>query len=248
MNMHVRALLQSAVVGGVVFGAVFWLVPGRTFPIEWAMRILLPSIAILAWGVLRWHSRRPEIFHDFLADVTRRYFEWDGLCFALLVDVCDGCCRLNFYFQNRYRGRCHCRITLHPMALGLVFLRPKMAPIEIDFISGGGEFGVARALCAVPDTVQNRRGICKISICVDYPDGRGETLRYRVGSHVSANLPRGGYINQPIRFPGSVAEQVVNRPPAIEILSTPDLPIGGFPVIPVNMPDDPPPPRRDTTL
>ncbi len=248
MNMHVRGLLQLAVVVGVVFGTVFWLVPGPTYPIEWAMRILLPSIAILGWSVLRWHSRRPEILHNFLADVAGRYNEWDGLCFALLVDVGDGCCRLNFYFQNRYRGRCHCRVTLHPTALGLVFLRPKMAPIEMDFTSGGGEFGVARALCAVPCAVQNRPGICKISICVDHPDGRGETLRHRVGSHVSTNFPRGGYINKMIRFPGPVAEHVVNRPPAIEILSTPDLPTGGFPVIPVNTPDEPPLPRRDTTL
>jgi hypothetical protein len=133
--------------------------------------------------------------------------------------------------------------------------RHALPALTIPIESPGGAFGVVRVPFPVGQRYWGRRMSFDVAADTKYPAGRGELLRHRQGLRVNSTrdlsgsgqllaalllLPLGiAYVRRPARvmleLPRDVAETGPTGPTGVtEILWLPDLPTGGFPVMPPN--------------
>jgi hypothetical protein len=177
----VKAILQ--LVALALAAATIWVwcvvpvrgVVPRPDPGVWALRIVLPGVAILIWISLR-IRRRPDHFPDHLASINRAFQECNGLCFVPVLDVEDGACRLSMFFQNRYSNGCRCDLWIQPSIRTSPLVRRKLPSVHLTIVCGGGEFGVKRALYPISGEYQGRTAAFDIEGDTEYPEGCGELL------------------------------------------------------------------------
>lgn len=238
----------------VTLGA--WIATDASPALIWLFRITAPLAALATAWWLFTISRQPERFPDLLAQtVGNKYFEKDGLCFAPALErASDGqTCLLAIYFQNRNAGHASATIALAPTgwlgtrALPMVSVR---AAIECP----GGAFGAILMPYAIPAKYQGANVLFIVAADTKYHAGRGELLRLRAGLPVTSipdmSVARqffkrlfGGITSAStpatvtMRMPRGVRADLADLPPATRageqnILWTPDLATGGFPVLP----------------
>lgn len=250
MGESVKAILQFLLIATVIATVGLWAIPQHPDAILWGFRIAVPLIGLGA-GLLLWRNwHRKEMLPDLLSEVTRTYFERDGLCFAPGFSVVDGLCYVSVFFQNRYSGACTCKIILHPPKRSFS-MSSDLPAAEIDVQCGGGEFGVVRIPYSVPARYQGRQLTYTVGARTRYPQGAGQLLRFRPGLRCGATSNTAHSLLTVALIPLGVfhyhrSARVTLKPPAVsspllaesepatitEILWRPDLPTGGFPVIP----------------
>ena len=255
MGQSVQAILQLFTLALTITGILAWGAPRHPDRVVWALRLGCPiGVALFAWMFVRVKNRR-ENLPDLLAQAfgRGRYFERDGLCFAFRpVLTTDGRCWMQVYFQNRYERPCVARIVLRPPSRTFWIGRWPMQAIDVTVECDGAAFGVHRTPWPVPFKLQGRTAKFDTACRARYPQGRGRLLRFREGARTgvpgsdlgAAAMALGAaavgslYISRParwrVRLPKGVADGVM--PGAIastEILWRPDLPTGGFPVLPI---------------
>jgi hypothetical protein len=243
-----------------VFGitaVVAWFIQKVPAEIVWTLRIGagLATVA-LVWLLWRFGRRRPEVLPDLLARVVPNYFERDGFCFAFVPAVTqDGQCWMQVFFQNRFEHPCRGRAVLKPPSRNFSLGRWPLQTVDVTVECEGAAFGVARVPWPIPAKLQGKLAKCEVAGAAKFPNGRGKLMRYHDGLRAGAvggDIGRalltvgalaGGAIvvSRPARMqfklPHGVREDVVpGAGPATQILWRPDLPTGGFPVLPVVSP------------
>jgi len=221
-----------------IFGSIgVWTVPRASNAI-WGWRIGF-AIAILVTGFI-WYraANRKENFPDLLAQAIHSYsyFERDGLCFAPVIHAVQGICWISIYFQNRYANPCTCRIRMLPPPRSFWFGRHDLPPINAELYCPSGAFGVTRFPYPVPQRYQGRHLRFEVFGSTDYPQGKGNMLRFREGIQAGSTSffsITGGRGLSRIYLPRDVASSLLGPiEPTTEILWQPDLPTNAFPVIP----------------
>lgn len=252
MGQSIKAILQLILIIAGITALILWtddsIKPSPTLTI---FRIATPAVSVLIIVILWRNSRRKETLPDHLAQACRSYFERDGLCFAFIPLVQNGICWMQIYFQNRYARPCNARVVLQPPVKSFGIRRLPLAGIDVDVHCDGGAFGVYRIPWPIDAKMQGRKVACEIACATHYPQGRGKLLRYREG--LRAGVPGSGRnvaataglllvgvvsVSRPatvtLTLPTGVAEQIPpGLEPVAEILFTPDLPTGGFPIVPI---------------
>ena len=226
----------------------------------WLFRVATPLAAIAtAWWLWK-VMRQPERYPDLLRQLTRggRYLEKDGVCFAPTFDIAnDGrTCMLGIAFQNRNSGHASVQIVMNPLAGSFHVRAPKLSPIRASIECPGGAFGVWRFPYPIPAKYQGKTISFAVGADTKYPAGRGELLRWRTGMRVSSveelrpthqlavsllalcigilYIKRPGSVT--LTLPRGVTEALPPDAPtpatAQEILWTPEIATGGFPILP----------------
>jgi hypothetical protein len=240
------------VLGFVALGA--WCASEGSPPVIWSLRVAMPLAAVgVIWLLVR-VARRPDRLPDHLARTTGKYFEREGLCFAPRFEAAyGGACFLCLYVQNRFARPASARIDALPPVRSFRLSRVPLAPVSVRVECPGGAFGVVRVPFGVPAKYQGKRLAFEVAADVKYPAGRGEMLRQRGGvragsireARPSHQLLKSlsflflGVIHTSrpasatMTLPRGVAESApAGGPGAFEVLWLPELPTGGFPVLP----------------
>src|SRR5688572_10244990 len=130
----------------------------------------------------------PERFPDLLRERTGTSVERDGLCFAPALETTPaGACELAVYFQNRCAGRATARVQMLPPRGTLRLKRHNLPARSMTIECPGGAFGVARVSLPITAAYQGRRMTFELRADVTYPDGRGDVVRFRPGTHALAS-------------------------------------------------------------
>ncbi len=221
MNESIKAILGVIIAGCVLFGIIAWM----PFDVEqgsfmaWS-RVLCPLLAVICLVPLIWAQTRKNKAPDFLAHVSSRYFERDGLCFAITPHVEDSECSMHIFYQNRYSKPCFAQILIRSSS-SLFNGRADLSDIRLGISCGPGDFGCSSIPWAIPKNLQGREVSLSLYAGVRYPDGRGTMLRYRDGLRVGSvgtDLWREG-----LQIAGAMTGAlVISRPARIKV----KLPIG----------------------
>lgn len=187
MNESIKATLALLVAACVLAGLMAWMpsMTNQVSTVTWWFRIGCPALAIVVLCPLIWAQTRKDKAPDFLARVTRRYYERDGFCFAIVPQVTAGNCAIQIYFQNRYDRPCSAQILIRGRT-SLFAGRPDVKEIALGVSCGPGEFGCSTIPWPVPLELQGKPVSLSVYAGVKYPDGRGTLLRYRDGMRVGA--------------------------------------------------------------
>jgi hypothetical protein len=255
MGESLKAILQLIFVIAVITVALSWGISPLTFKTAWEMRIGGIVIAGATGWVFISNARRKETLPDMLGQITPRYFERGGFCFAFSLVVHDRTAWMQVFFQNRYERACQARVVLTPPKT--FFLnRAKTQGIDAEITCDGAAFGVYRAPWPINEKLQGKKISCEVACSASYPAGSGRLVRFREGmrcgtprsdlSRAAATLGLAAVgvvrVSRPatvrLQMPKGVAAEISSSvTPTMEILWRPDLPTGGFPVLPVSPSD-----------
>jgi hypothetical protein len=186
MNESFKAIVQLAVLILVAVAVCAWTLSRHPDEVVWACRVGAPVAAAgLGWWVWR-SGRRADVAPDFLGQrVSRRYYDQDGFCFVPVLAVRDdGLCHVNVYYQNRYSGACDGVVWLRPPARSFSFGRHDLPEVRVKVTCGGGAFGVVSVPVGIGAKYQGKRWAYEVSASSEYPNGRGERLRFGPGMKV----------------------------------------------------------------
>jgi len=258
MGQSVKAILQLILIIAGLAAVILWTDGSiKPSPAVTLFRFLTAAVSLLIIVVLWRNARRKETLPDHLAKAARSYFERDGFCFAFVPVVQNGVFLMQVFFQNRYARPCTARVVLQPPVKSFGIRRLPIPGIDVDVDCDGGAFGVCRLPWPISAEMQGRKVAFEIACATRYPQGRGKLLRYREG--LRAGTPGSGRraaataglllvgvvsVSRPATFtfklPTGIAEETPpGIEPVVEILYRPDLPTGGFPVIPVGASREP---------
>ena len=192
MNQSLKSILALIILvclGATVLG---WTtrgiggVPESQFWLRMAGIPIIPALALLIWADFR-KDRVP----DLLRKNVRRYFEREGLCFAVVADASDGQFSWKILFQNRYDRPRSAHIAFRPAAGFLPFNRAKMDEVYVKVDCDGGAYGSATVPFALPPEYLGRKLKFEILAETEFPAGRGKMLRFRDGVHVGNRYKSG---------------------------------------------------------
>ena len=146
------------------------------------LRVGSTVIALLCVVVILWAATRRDRAPDFLRRLFGNSFERDGFCFVLVPNLAGDVFVLNVYYQNRYARPCRARVVLMRRTMP----PSGRVPWPVDIECEGGVFGVARIPWSIPACFQGACHTFDVYATVDYPQGRGEMLRFKEGGSVGA--------------------------------------------------------------
>ncbi len=155
---------------------------GLALPGPWTVwSLLVPFVGIVGgFGLfLRVHfaaDRAPDYLHAACGE----FFDRDGFCFAVRMRVDDGACVMQLYFQSRQSVPSHCAVALRAQG-------PGSPHVGFDFTCPPAGFGVVEVPAPVAPLLAGQMGVWQVGASVDYPQGRGETLRFRDGMVIRTN-------------------------------------------------------------
>jgi len=177
------ALLSLVVIVSTFSSGILWLDPvareqASPLALYGAPAIGLTSLAVLLRIVYR--KELPQV-PDFLQEVKRRYFERDGLCFAVDLTVDESSvCWMIIHYQNRYDRPCSATVAVKPLT-GFWLTRRSLPEVEATIDVGPAAFGVIRTPWAIPARYQGKRQRLGVGASPVYPHGRGRLVRFRDG-------------------------------------------------------------------
>jgi hypothetical protein len=218
MGESIKAVFAFLLIVSIPAGLLAWFLddPGAT---AWGFRIGSPLLAVMAVAALLLLHLRRDAAPDFLHALAKTFYNIDGFCFAVRLDVHDGTCRLLAYFQNQYAGACTGHIELAPLP-GFFLTAAKVDLIHFEIPCEGGAFGVAIQPIAVPQVAQNKSQIFNVAALADYPNGKGQRLRFRDGRFLRANTPKGRSVDRAIRLALATSGSLwyfLHRPPRVKL-------------------------------
>jgi hypothetical protein len=187
MNESVKATLGVIVAACALAGMIAWMpqMTNGVSALTWWFRIGCPILGVICLVPIVWAQTRKDKVPDFLARVTRSYFERDGFCFAVVPQVTANRCAMQIYFQNRYERPCTAQILIRG-STSLFGGRPDLKDIALGVSCGPAEFGCSTIPWPIPIESQGKTVSLSVYAGVKYPNGRGALLRYRDGHRVGA--------------------------------------------------------------
>ena len=234
---HALRLTAGGVAAALLMATVAaWAAPADATPLLWVVRVAAPLAALALGAAAIYMAPPPGAVPDLLARVSPVSFERGGLVFAPKFVLDGGSCYFCVYFQNRFRGHAAARVDVRAPRGWFDLRQPALADVSVSIECPGGAFGVAWMHYAVPKAEQGRRAVYRVCASTDYPQGRGEQLSPCRGRRVPSAGPRGragSGARAWMLLPTAVPEVGPSRVEVhTSLLWQPDLPTGGFPVLP----------------
>ena len=180
MNESIKATLGLIIAACALTGIMAWL-PGATNEVStlrWWLRVGCPVLGIVCLAPLIWAQTRRNKVPDFLAQVSPRYFERDGFCFATIPQIVNGDSFMQIYYQNRYERPCEAQILIRASS--------GLSDISLGVSCNSAEFGCSTIPWHIPQYLLGERVSLSLYAGVNYPNGRGTLLRYKDGLRVGA--------------------------------------------------------------
>lgn len=135
-------------------------------------------------GMVRLERREKDEAPEFLEPMVGSFFERDGFCFAPVISEEEGQAKCTLFYQNRYLNRSEATVALHPKA--------KMPSLMFRVSCGPAEYGAVTLPIGIPVEAQGKVVKCSVGASVEYPDGRGKTVRFTTGHEAGAFNSLGG--------------------------------------------------------
>jgi hypothetical protein len=199
--------------------AVAWIDDRPSLTVT-CLKYTCPVLSVLAIAAfLKLHFRADEV-PDYLRQQFRTRFERGGFCFAFRPSVADGVGHLDIYFQNQQDQRCIGRIALRP-ARGFFLGRVAMQPIAVEIACEPAAYGVAKVPFPIPVALQGKRQSFEVGASVDYPGGKGRTLRFRNGIVLRADSNFGDTFGTALMVAGALTGRIVYQAPRTTALELP---------------------------
>lgn len=198
MRETLKVLSVVAFMVAVPTAVLAWTDDHPSFTVS-ILRYACPVISVMAITTFLIIHFRADKVPDYLHQHFRTYFNRGGFCFAFRPTAVDGVCYLEIYFQNQQDESCIGRIALRP-ARGFFLGRAKMEPIAAEIRCEPAAYGVARVGIPIPADLQGKKQSFEVGASVDYPQGRGETLRFRDGTVIRANSNFGDAFRTSLRI------------------------------------------------
>ena len=185
MGQSTKAVCTLVSIGSATAAAIGWT-NDRPDAAAWGLRIGGLLVALLALGTILKLHFRVDRERDYLRQISERYFNRDGFCFAFAVSVVDGVAFLNSYFQTQRDQSCIAQIVLRP-ARGFFMTRAKIDLIAFAIECPPAGFGYARI--AIPKEMQGKLQSFEVGASVRYPNGHGKrrffAFKHKVPQFVS---------------------------------------------------------------
>jgi hypothetical protein len=175
---------------------------------------------IIGIGGLVWVYNPRDIAPDYLSRIAEPYFDRGGFCFLLDAFESDGQCYLEAHVQNRYGRPCRGQIAIRlkkPVMRGGRLMNPIV--LAVDCPPAG--FCVITAPIGVPAEIQGRSAIFEVGASVEYPDGRGRTLRFKDGLVIRSNTRFRNTFATTLTVLGAMGGVIVWSSPATVTLALP---------------------------
>ena len=230
MGESTKAISALVLIVAAIAAALAWTV-NQPDAATWAFRIGGPALALLTLGLILKLHFRDDLAHDYLRDRVGTYFNRDGFCFAFIATAVDGVAYMDVYFQSQYDQPCIGRIALRPVGQFLMS-RAKMETIICEIECAPAALGVARIAIPVPEKLQGKRQSFEVGASVNYPDGKGQRLRFRDGVFIRSNTNFGTSFGTALTIAGAATGSIVLSKPAT---ATVELPVGVTEEIPDNL-------------
>jgi hypothetical protein len=189
LRPSVRQLGLFISVGGAL-GSISWMMkpsPAADMAFLWKIRIASLACFVAPIVILLWVRRLPDLVPDFLAQISPKYFERDGLCFLLSVELVESRARMVVHYQNRFDRPCDVRILIAPTPKAFLDL-DGLPRFEFDVSVQGGEFGKQSLAWSVPSRFQGHSVLWDVAAKVRYPSARGNLLRGGNGMDVGERI------------------------------------------------------------
>jgi hypothetical protein len=204
-----------------VFIAVFAWTTDPAGPIAWSFRIGGPLLSVLSLAAILAMHFRADKAPDFLAKQVGRYFNRDGLGFAIVPSQIGDVAYLEAWFQNQYDRALHGQIAVRP-SRGFFLTRAPIEAIVYDIQCPAGGFGVASIAIPIPAKLQGKKHQFEVGASVDYPDGKGHRLRFADGLQVRANSQFRNVVGTTLMIAGAATGQFVLVTPARTRIQLPE--------------------------
>ena len=230
MGESTKAICALVLSVGAIAAAIAWIAD-RPDAATWSIRIGAPTLALMAIALILKLHFRADLAYDYLRDHAGTYFNRDGFCFAIVATAVDGIAYMDAYFQNQRDKPCVGRIALRP-ARGFFMGRAKIETITYEIECAPAAFGFARMAIPIPEKLQGKRQSFEVGASVDYPEGKGQRLRFHDGVFLRANTKFGGSFGTALTVAGAATGSIVLSKPAT---ATVDLPVGVTEDIPDNL-------------
>lgn len=212
----------KAVCSLVLIATVFSWYTDNPGPIAWSIRVGSPIAGALAIGVILKLQFRTDAVPDYLAKETGNYFNRGGFCFAFNAVPINAVCHFVAYFQNQHDQPCVGRIALRP-ARGFFLRRARIEMITFEVNCEPAAFGFVRIPAPVSRELQGKRQSFEVGASVDYPQGKGQRLRFRDGIFLRTDSRFGNSFGTALTVAGALSAQIVLSKPATVGI---DLPTG----------------------
>ena len=176
MGESTKAVAVLVLIFAALLAAAAWS-EDRPGELTWAARIGGTVVVVLALGTILTLHFRKDIEHDYLREHAPNYFNRNGFCFAFNAQKTDGVAYLQVLFQNQFDRPSFGHIIVKP-AKGFWLRRPKFEALTCQIKCEPAAFGVARIPMPVPEEHQGKRQSFEVVAGVQYPDGKGNRIRF----------------------------------------------------------------------
>ncbi len=218
MGESVKAICALVLIVASIVAAVAWITDPSA--ITWSFRIGGPILAVAAIGMILKLHFRPDLAPDYLRQHPGNYFNRDGFCFAFVATSEAGICHLKAFFQNQNDRPCRGRIAMRP-ARGFLLGRAKIDTITFDINCEPAAYGTASIAVPLPKKLQGKRQSFAVGASVDYPQGKGNRLRFRDGIFLRSNSTFGNAFGTALTLASAATGQIVLVRPATATVALP---------------------------
>jgi hypothetical protein len=189
LRPSVRQLGLFISVGGALLCLSWVMKPSSPSDIDLLRNLRIASVIFFFTpiAIAIWVSRIPDPVPDFLAKISTRFFERDGLCFLFTVEEKESCARMVLYYQNRFDKPCTAKIFIGPTAKAFTNLKG-FPTFEFNLSSQSAEFGKQSLAWSIPVHFQGKKVLWDMAVQVKYPSGRGALMRGRNGATVGDHI------------------------------------------------------------
>jgi hypothetical protein len=187
---------------------------------NWILCIGGGLLVVTGSGAILGLQARKDRAHDYLRDLAgTKYFNRDGFCFVVEASADDGVAYMLVHFQNQRSATCIGRVAIRP---GRNFLpgRSKIEALTYEIPCEPAAYGMARIPFPLAEKYQGKIQVFEVGASVEYPDGKGERLRFCDGIFIRSNAKFGKGFSTALALAGAVSGNIVLTTPA-----TTDVPL-----------------------
>lgn len=195
----------------------------------------LLGASLVPLAVLIWMHFQRDLAPDLLSKISRRYFNANGLCFVIVPVAADGKLLLRIHYQSRHVGASVANVIIRPSP-GFFLQSAKINAWQVRFECPEAGYGVVSVPVSLPARYQGTSQKFDLWAQVQYPEGKGKTVRFGEGAEVGNAPPmpqiagaalivagavvglhvhprRSAHVT--LRLPTGVAEHVPHNEPAV---------------------------------
>jgi hypothetical protein len=188
--------------------------------LNWVFRIVWPVVSIAAMALFFKMHFRPDLAPDYLRQCVTNYYNRGGFCFFPTLSKADELCYLDIYFQNQQDAPCVGRVALRP-AKNFFLDRSPIETFGVEIACPPAAFGLARLPISIPKQLQGKRQSFEVGASVEYPQGKGKTLRFRDGMVLRTNAEFGNAFHTTLIVTGALTGHIILSRPAKLIATLP---------------------------